>query len=76
MGYEINALKDLDTKQISQMVGYLQKLEAIDAEITKLQTEKAALESVFNKKITFLMKQKESVKTDIGAIRTITVKEI
>ena len=76
MAYELNTVAPLETKDVAIMTDLLQKMEALDAAIAAVQTDRATHEAEWNKKTTFLNQQKDDVKQAIRALRTVTVKEV
>ena len=76
MAFELNTVPPLESKDTAVMVDLLQKMEAIDAAIAEIQTDRATHEADWNKKTTFLNQQKDNVKDAIRAIRAVTIKEV
>lgn len=76
MAYEFNTITPLDEKNTAIMADLLQKMEAIDAEIANIQTDRANHEVEWNKKTVFLNQQKDSIKDEIRNLRVLTVKEV
>jgi hypothetical protein len=76
MAFEFDAIAPLGEKDTAIMADLLQKMEAIDAALAVIQTERATAESAWNKKTTFLNQQKDNIKDSIRALRTVTVKEV
>lgn len=76
MAFELNTIAPLDEKNISIMADLLQKMEALDAALADVQTDRATHEADWNKKTAFLNQQKDNVKDEIRALRTVSVKEV
>ena len=75
MALEFDTISPLAEKDIATMADLMQKLEAIDAALAVIQTDRANHEAEWNKKTTFLNTQKSNIKDEIRALRTLTVKE-
>ena len=76
MAFELNTVAPLESKDTAVMVDLLQKMEALDAALADVQTDRATHEADWNKKTTFLNQQKDNVKDAIRAIRAVTIKEV
>jgi len=76
MAYELNTVAPLKPEDTAAMADLLQKMEALDAAIAAVQTDRATHEGEWNKKTTFLNQQKDDVKQAIRNLRTVTVKEV
>ena len=75
MAFELNTVPPLKPGESETMVDLMQKMEAIDAALAEVQTDRAQHEGDWNKKTTFLNQQKDDIKQAIRAIRTVSVKE-
>ena len=76
MAFELNTVPPLKPGESETMADLMQKMEAIDAAVAEIQTDRATHEADWNKKTTFLNQQKDNVKDAIRAIRAVTIKEV
>ena len=76
MAYELNTVPPLESKDTAVMVDLLQKMEALDAALADVQTDRATHEADWNKKTNLLNQEKSNVKDAIRAIRAVTIKEV
>lgn len=76
MGFVLNTVSPLESKDTAVMVDLLQEMEALDAALADVQTDRATHEGEWNKKTNLLNQEKSKVKDAIRAIRAITIKEV
>lgn len=75
MAYEVT-FSTLTATQKTDAADLLQKLEALDAALATIQTERATAEAVWNKKTAFISQQKDTVKDALRALRAAAIKEV
>jgi hypothetical protein len=75
MAYEV-IFGTLTATQKADAADLLQKMEALDAALADIQTERATMEASWGKKSNFITQQKSNIKDALRALRVADIKEV
>ncbi|MDD4986559.1 MAG: hypothetical protein PHQ43_12430 [Dehalococcoidales bacterium] len=75
MAYEI-MIGTLTDVQKSTAADLVQKLEALDAALAAIQTERAEAEGIWNQKTNAINIEKSKVRDELRALRAVDIKEV